>query len=80
MKVFAGRAYGGGSIVNGAIAIQPRRSHFEETFPWIDADEMYDTYFPRAMRELKVSQIPEWTAPSISEADLLESGSNAWQD
>lgn len=59
MKVFAGRAYGGGSIVNGAIAIAPRRSHFEAVFPWIDSDEMYDTYFPRAIKELKVSQIPE---------------------
>ena len=59
MKVFAGRAYGGGSIVNGAIAIQPRRAHFEKVFPWIDSNEMYDTYFPRAMKNLKVSKIPE---------------------
>ncbi|WGV12713.1 GMC oxidoreductase [Psychrobacter maritimus] len=59
MKVFAGRAYGGGSIVNGAIAIQPKRTHFEAVFPWINSDEMYDTYFPRAMKNLKVSQIPE---------------------
>ena len=59
MKVFAGRAYGGGSIVNGAIAIVPRRSHFEDTFPWIDANEMYNTFFPRAMKALKVSQIPK---------------------
>lgn len=59
MKVFAGRAYGGGSIVNGAIAIEPRRSHLEQTFPWLDSDEMYDTFFPKAMQELKVSQIPE---------------------
>ncbi|PNK61881.1 GMC family oxidoreductase [Psychrobacter sp. FDAARGOS_221] len=59
ISVFTGRAYGGGSIVNGAIAIPPRREHFENVFPWIDADEMYDTYFPLAMKELKVSQIPE---------------------
>lgn len=59
MKVFAGRAYGGGSIVNGAIAIEPRRSHFEETFPWIDSEEMYGTFFPKALKALKVSQIPE---------------------
>lgn len=59
MKVFAGRAYGGGSIVNGAIAIEPRRAHFEETFPWIDADEMYGIFFPRAMKALKVSKIPK---------------------
>lgn len=59
MKVFAGRAYGGGSIVNGAIAIEPRRSHVQDTFPWMDVDAMYDTYFPRAMKTLKVSQIPE---------------------
>lgn len=59
IKIFAGRAYGGGSIVNGAIAIQPRRSHFEQTFPWIDSEEMYNTFFPRALKQLKVSQIPE---------------------
>ena len=59
MKVFAGRAYGGGSIVNGAIAIQPRRSHFEQTFPWLNSDEMYDIFFPRALKQLRVSQIPE---------------------
>ena len=59
IKVFAGRAYGGGSIVNGAIAIQPRRTHFEQTFPWIDSEEMYSTFFPQALKQLKVSQIPE---------------------
>ena len=59
MKVFAGRAYGGGSIVNGAIAIAPRRAHFEAVFPWINSDEMYDIYFPRAIKNLKVSQILE---------------------
>ena len=59
MKVLAGRAYGSGSIVNGAIAIAPRRAHFEAVFPWINSDEMYDIYFPRAMKNLKVSQIPE---------------------
>lgn len=59
MKVYAGRAYGGGSIVNGAIAIEPRRSDFENTFAWIDSNEMYDIFFPRALRSLKVSQIPK---------------------
>ncbi|MGI9527343.1 MAG: GMC oxidoreductase [Weeksellaceae bacterium] len=59
MDVFTGRAYGGGSIVNGAIAITPKRKYFESIFPELDADKMFNHYFPLANKELKVSQIPE---------------------
>ncbi|MCK0202310.1 GMC oxidoreductase [Ornithobacterium rhinotracheale] len=59
MDIFAGRAYGGGSIVNGGISIPPRRDYFKEIFPQIDDKEMYDVFFPLANKELKVQRIPE---------------------
>lgn len=59
MDVFVGRAYGGGSIVNGGISIVPRRAWVEKIFPQIDIDKMYSTYFPLASKELKVADIPE---------------------
>ncbi|MXV37747.1 GMC family oxidoreductase [Flavobacteriaceae bacterium Ap0902] len=59
MSIFAGRAYGGGSIVNGGIAITPKRKYFESIFPALDADKMFNQYFPLANKELKVEQIPE---------------------
>ncbi|MBB3052249.1 cholesterol oxidase [Prauserella isguenensis] len=57
MSVYLGRGVGGGSLVNGAMAVTPRRSYFEEILPGIDADEMYGTYFPRANEELGVNEI-----------------------
>ena len=58
MSIFVGRAYGGGSIVNGGISIPPRREHFKEIFPWINSNKMYDEFFPLAEKELKVQRIP----------------------
>lgn len=46
MSVYVGRGVGGGSLVNGAMAVTPKRSYFEEILPGVDADEMYGTYFP----------------------------------
>ncbi|PRX49082.1 cholesterol oxidase [Prauserella shujinwangii] len=61
MSVYLGRGVGGGSLVNGAMAVTPSRSYFEEILPGVDADEMYGTYFPRANAELGVNHIrPEW--------------------
>lgn len=61
MSVYVGRGVGGGSLVNGAMAVTPRRSYFEEILPAVDADEMYGTYFPRANRTLGVNHIdPRW--------------------
>ena len=56
MSVFLGRG-GGGSLVNGAMAVTPRRDYFAEILPEVDADEMYDTYFPRANAELGVNEV-----------------------
>ncbi|QLJ06447.1 GMC family oxidoreductase [Streptomyces sp. NEAU-sy36] len=57
MSVYVGRGVGGGSLVNGGMAVTPRRSYFEEVLPQVDADEMYSTYFPRANSTLRVNDI-----------------------
>lgn len=59
MAVYVGRGVGGGSLVNGGMAVTPRRQDFERLFPRIDSAAMYDTYFPRANAELRVSTPPE---------------------
>lgn len=57
MSVYVGRGVGGGSLVNGGMAVTPRRSYFEEVLPRVDAAEMYDRYFPRANKTLRVGNI-----------------------
>ncbi|GGQ42309.1 GMC oxidoreductase [Streptomyces mutabilis] len=59
MSVYVGRGVGGGSLVNGGMAVTPRRSYFEEVLPQVDADEMYSTYFPRADSGLRVKNVDE---------------------
>ncbi len=58
MKVYVGRGVGGGSLVNGGMAVTPVRSFFEKVLPQVDAEEMYSTYFPRARRNLIVTDPP----------------------
>ncbi|KAA5835081.1 GMC family oxidoreductase [Saccharopolyspora hirsuta] len=61
MSVYLGRGVGGGSLVNGAMAVVPKRSYFEEVLPSVDPDEMYGRYFPRATAALGVNHVdPEW--------------------
>ncbi|MES4893037.1 GMC oxidoreductase [Streptomyces sp. NPDC096012] len=61
MSVYVGRGVGGGSLVNGGMAVTPLKSYFAEQFPSVDADEMYGTYFPRARAMLGVNTIdPAW--------------------
>ncbi|WP_455712791.1 GMC oxidoreductase [Streptomyces pseudovenezuelae] len=61
MSVFVGRGVGGGSLVNGSMAVTPLQSYFAEQFPTVDTAEMYGTYFPRARAMLGVSTIdPAW--------------------
>ncbi|WP_129657616.1 GMC oxidoreductase [Rothia uropygialis] len=55
MKVYVGRGVGGGSLVNGGMAVTPRRSFFEMVLPQVDAEEMYNVYFPRANSSLRVN-------------------------
>ncbi|MEQ0560212.1 GMC oxidoreductase [Amycolatopsis sp. NEAU-NG30] len=61
MAVYLGRGVGGGSLVNGAMAVTPKRSYFEEILPRVDAGEMYGKYFPRARAQLGVNVVdPQW--------------------
>ncbi|MFD7229060.1 GMC oxidoreductase [Streptomyces sp. NPDC059881] len=61
MSVYVGRGVGGGSLVNGGMAVTPERAYFTEVLPTVDATAMYDTYFPRARRMLGVNTIdPAW--------------------
>ncbi|MFJ9101519.1 GMC oxidoreductase [Streptomyces sp. NPDC102405] len=61
MSVFVGRGVGGGSLVNGSMAVTPLQSYFAEQFPGVDTAEMYGTYFPRARAMLGVNTVdPAW--------------------
>ncbi|MGW4674543.1 GMC oxidoreductase [Streptomyces sp. NPDC004324] len=61
MSVYVGRGVGGGSLVNGGMAVTPPQSYFAEQFPGVDASEMYTTYFPRARAMLGVNTVdPAW--------------------
>ncbi|MFD9882785.1 GMC oxidoreductase [Streptomyces alboflavus] len=59
--VYQGRGVGGGSLVNGGMAVTPKRENFAAVLPSVDAGEMYGTYYPRANAGLGVSVIdPAW--------------------
>lgn len=59
--VYQGRGVGGGSLVNGGMAVTPKRQNFSAVLPSVNADEMYDTYYPRANAGLGVGLIdPAW--------------------
>lgn len=58
MKVYVGRGVGGGSLVNGGMAVTPGRSYFSRVLPQVDGDEMYSTYYPRANAALQVAAPP----------------------
>lgn len=59
MSVYVGRGVGGGSLVNGAMAVTPKRSFFEQILPDVDASQMYDVYFPRANAMLGTNSIDQ---------------------
>ena len=59
--VYQGRGVGGGSLVNGGMAVTPKRENFPTILPSVNADEMYSTYYPRANAELGVNNVdPAW--------------------
>ena len=59
IKIYAGRGVGGGSLVNGGMAVQPKKAYFKEIFPELDAEEFWEKYFPLAKKELDVNEIPQ---------------------
>ncbi|MEU6659075.1 GMC oxidoreductase [Streptomyces sp. NPDC046821] len=59
--VYQGRGVGGGSLVNGGMAVTPKRENFGAILPSVDAAEMYGTYYPRANATLGVGTVdPTW--------------------
>ncbi|WP_436698642.1 GMC oxidoreductase [Nocardioides sp. BYT-33-1] len=61
ITVYQGRGVGGGSLVNGGMAVTPKRERFGGILPSVDPDEMYDVYYPRANAALGVGSIdPAW--------------------
>ncbi|MCF2527362.1 GMC oxidoreductase [Yinghuangia soli] len=59
ITVYQGRGVGGGSLVNGGMAVTPRRENFAGVLPSVDADEMYNTYYPRANAGLGVTNVDQ---------------------
>ncbi|WNI26185.1 GMC oxidoreductase [Streptomyces sp. ITFR-16] len=61
ITVYQGRGVGGGSLVNGGMAVTPKRENFGAVLPTVGADEMYATYYPRANAGLGVATVdPAW--------------------
>lgn len=59
INIWVGRGVGGGSIVNGGMAVTPKESYFKEVFPQLDVEKFYNFYFPLVRNELKVNVIDE---------------------
>jgi len=57
IKIYLGRGVGGGSLVNGGMAVTPNQEYFAEVFPNLNAEEFYTKYFPKAKVELGVNEI-----------------------
>ncbi|MEV6681571.1 GMC oxidoreductase [Streptomyces erythrochromogenes] len=57
ITVYQGRGVGGGSLVNGGMAVTPLRERFGQILPTVDAAEMYDVYYPRANAGLGVTEV-----------------------
>ncbi|MGO3183918.1 MAG: GMC oxidoreductase [Aequorivita sp.] len=82
IKVYAGRGVGGGSLVNGGMAVQPKKAYFEEIFPNLDVNKFWDTYFPLAQKELEVNEIsdeyyrktPYYKFARVGESEAHEAG------
>jgi len=61
IDAYVGRGVGGGSLVNGGMAVTPREQDFGQILPGVDAGEMYAKWFPLANRLLGVNQVdPAW--------------------
>lgn len=59
INIWVGRGVGGGSLVNGGMAVTPKENYFKEVFPDLDAEKFYNYYFPLVHKELKVNIISE---------------------
>jgi cholesterol oxidase len=55
--VYQGRGVGGGSLVNGGMAVTPKRENFPAILPSVNPDEMYNVYYPRANTGLGTNMV-----------------------
>jgi len=59
IKIYFGRGVGGGSLVNGGMAVTPKQEYFAEVFPDLSTHDFYTKYFPKAKAQLEVNEISE---------------------
>ncbi|RMI28594.1 GMC oxidoreductase [Nocardia stercoris] len=59
IRIYQGRGVGGGSLVNGGMAVTPKQQYFGSILPSVDAASMYSTYYPRANANLKVNNVDQ---------------------
>jgi cholesterol oxidase len=57
--VYQGRGVGGGSLVNGGMAVTPKRENFGAILPSVNPNEMYNVYYPRANAGLGVNNVDQ---------------------
>lgn len=50
---------GGGSLIYGGVLLQPRRDIFEGLFPSVSYDEMDRVYYPRVLKTIGATSIPD---------------------
>ncbi|MEO6903997.1 MAG: GMC oxidoreductase [Bacteroidia bacterium] len=67
IKVYVGRGVGGGSLVNGGMAVLPKQNYFKEILPSLNDVDFYNKYFPLAKQMLKVNEMP---APFFDSCDF----------
>jgi cholesterol oxidase len=60
LNIYSGAGVGGGSLIYGAIMIQPDRKHFYQVFPRnVDYEILDRTYYPRVKAMLGATPIPQ---------------------
>lgn len=82
LKIYAGRGVGGGSLVNGGMAVQPKKPYFQKIFPQLDADIFWNKHYPTAKMELEVNEIsqefykesPYYRFARIGEKEAINAG------
>ena len=59
VDAWCGACVGGGSLVYGGVLIQPQQAIFESVFPFINYAAMDAVYYPRVIRQIGASPVPD---------------------